>query len=549
MRGLVKLFDGLVAVSGVDLDVPAGSFFGLLGPNGAGKTTSLNMAVGLLRPTQGRAYVLGHDVWTDPVQAKRLLGVLPDGMRMFDRLTGPELLGYQGLLRGMPPDVIDQRAKELLDVFGLADSGRTLVVDYSAGMKKKIGLACALLHAPRVLVLDEPFEAVDPLSAATIRDIMTRYVAGGGTVIFSSHVLELVERLCTHVAILADGTIKAVGTLDEVRGGRSLEDVFVTTVGGQAAAPVRIRYFVRLKLRLVRNGLRGPGTRIFGFMAGLFFGFWLAVAGFFWFFLAGIEPRADVGLVIVAFTGSAIVLGWLLLPLLFFGVDETLDPARFALLPLPNRTLAFGMLAAACVGIPGIATALALAGAVAAAGIRGGAAALAVGLVGAALSLLLCVAASRAITSAFAGLLRSRRARDLTALLLALVAASVGPVQLLVNSLALHTSFAPVLRVARILGWTPLAAGFLAPYDVVDGRPLLAVVRLAIVAACVVGALWWWSRTLESAMLGVSSGGTASRGSVRWYRGCCASPGRTHSSASSRGSCGTGRGTRAAGPR
>jgi len=235
LRGLVKNFDGVLAVNGVDLDVPAGSFFGLLGPNGAGKTTSLSMAVGLLRPTQGRAYVLGHDVWADPIRAKRLLGVLPDGVRMFDRLSGPELLAYQGLLRGMPADVIDQRARELLDVFGLADAGRTLVVDYSAGMKKKIGLACALLHAPRVLVLDEPFEAVDPVSGATIRDILGRYVAGGGTVIFSSHVLELVERLCTHVAILAEGRIKAVGTLDEVRGSRNLEDVFVETVGGRVA--------------------------------------------------------------------------------------------------------------------------------------------------------------------------------------------------------------------------------------------------------------------------------------------------------------------------
>jgi ABC-2 type transport system ATP-binding protein len=235
MRGLVKTFDGTFAVNGVDLDVPTGSFFGLLGPNGAGKTTSLSMAVGLLRPTRGRAYVLGHDVWADPVQAKRLLGVLPDGVRMFDRLSGAELLGYQGLLRGMPPDVVDLRARELLDVFGLAEAGRTLVVDYSAGMKKKIGLACALLHGPRVLVLDEPFEAVDPVSGATIRDILGRYVTGGGTVIFSSHVLELVERLCTHVAILAEGKIKVVGTLDQVRGARSLEDVFVETVGGRLA--------------------------------------------------------------------------------------------------------------------------------------------------------------------------------------------------------------------------------------------------------------------------------------------------------------------------
>jgi ABC-2 type transport system ATP-binding protein len=235
LRGLVKSFDGKIAVAGVDLDVPTGSFYGLLGPNGAGKTTSLSMAVGLLRPTQGRAWVLGHDVWADPVEAKRRLGVLPDGVRLFERLSGPELLAYHGLLRGMAPDVVDQRSRELLDVLGLADAGRTLVVDYSAGMRKKIGLACALLHAPRLLVLDEPFEAVDPVSGALIRDILHRYVDGGGTVIFSSHVMELVEKLCTHVAILAEGRIKAVGTLDEVRGGRDLEDVFVEVVGGRVA--------------------------------------------------------------------------------------------------------------------------------------------------------------------------------------------------------------------------------------------------------------------------------------------------------------------------
>jgi ABC-2 type transport system ATP-binding protein len=235
VHGLVKRFETVIAVAGIDLDVPAGSFYGLLGPNGAGKTTTLSMAVGLLRPDEGRVWVLGHDVWSDPAQAKALLGVLPDGVRLFDRLTGAELLAYHGLLRGMDPAVIDQRARELLDVLALASAGRTLVVDYSAGMKKKIGLACALLHAPRLLVLDEPFEAVDPVSAALIRDILQRYVAGGGTVIFSSHVMEVVERLCSHVAILADGAIKRVGTLDEVRGGRSLEDVFVEVVGGRTA--------------------------------------------------------------------------------------------------------------------------------------------------------------------------------------------------------------------------------------------------------------------------------------------------------------------------
>ena len=235
LRGLVKRFDDKVAVAGVDLDVQAGSFYGLLGPNGAGKTTTLSMAVGLLRPDAGRAWVLDHDVWADPVAAKRLFGVLPDGVRLFDRLNGAELLAYNGLLRGMDPAVVNQRATELLDVLALADSGRTLVVDYSAGMKKKIALACALLHAPRLLVLDEPFEAVDPVAAALIRDILQRYVAGGGTVVFSSHVMEVVERLCSHVAILADGQIKRVGTLAEVRGQRSLEDVFVEVVGGRTA--------------------------------------------------------------------------------------------------------------------------------------------------------------------------------------------------------------------------------------------------------------------------------------------------------------------------
>nr|MDT0659834.1 ABC transporter ATP-binding protein [Micromonospora sp. DSM 115978] len=235
LRGLVKRFDAKVAVAGVDLDVPAGSFYGLLGPNGAGKTTTLSMAIGLLRPDAGGAWVLGNSVWADPVRAKRLFGAMPDGVRLFDRLSGAELLAYHGLLRGMDPAVVDQRARELLDVLALADAGQTLVVDYSAGMKKKIGLACALLHGPRLLVLDEPFEAVDPVAAALIRDILQRYVGGGGTVIFSSHVMEVVERLCSHVAILAEGTIKRVGTLDQVRGDRSLEEVFVEVVGGRTA--------------------------------------------------------------------------------------------------------------------------------------------------------------------------------------------------------------------------------------------------------------------------------------------------------------------------
>ncbi|PRY27286.1 ABC transporter ATP-binding protein [Pseudosporangium ferrugineum] len=235
VRGLVKRFESKVAVAGIDLDVPAGSFFGLLGPNGAGKTTTLSMAVGLLRPDAGQARILGYDVWADPTAAKAKIGVLPDGVRLFDRLTGTELLAYHGLLRGMDAEVVDRRSTELMDVLELGAGNRTLVVDYSAGMTKKIGLACAMLHAPRLLVLDEPFEAVDPVSAALIRDILHRYVAGGGTVVFSSHVMTVVERLCSHVAIMAGGAIRVHGTLDEVRGASSLEDRFVEVVGGRTA--------------------------------------------------------------------------------------------------------------------------------------------------------------------------------------------------------------------------------------------------------------------------------------------------------------------------
>src|ERR1700733_10386229 len=169
--GLYKRFGDHVAVDHIDLIVPAGSFFGLVGPNGAGKTTSLSMAVGLLRPDAGTVTIFGRDVWADPVAAKALIGVLPDGLALPDRLSGREILLYLGLLRGMSREVVLQRADELLRVLELDGAEGTPVIDYSTGMRKKITLATALLHSPRLLVLDEPFEAVDPVSAATIRTI------------------------------------------------------------------------------------------------------------------------------------------------------------------------------------------------------------------------------------------------------------------------------------------------------------------------------------------------------------------------------------------
>lgn len=232
VRGLTKRFGQTLAVSGIDLDVPRGSFLGLVGPNGAGKTTTLSMATGLLRPDEGSVEVLGHDVWADPVAAKKRIGILPDGLRLFDRLTGLQLVTYAGLLRGMDRPEVVERAGELVAALGLTDASDKLVVDYSAGMTKKITLACALVHGPRLLVLDEPFEAVDPVSARTIRGILARFVDGGGTVVLSSHVMDLVERICTDVAIIAGGVVRAAGSLDQVRAGLSLEDRFVDLVGG-----------------------------------------------------------------------------------------------------------------------------------------------------------------------------------------------------------------------------------------------------------------------------------------------------------------------------
>jgi ABC-2 type transport system ATP-binding protein len=235
LSGVTRRFGAKVAVDGVDLTVAPRSMFGLVGPNGAGKTTALSMAVGLLRPDAGTARIFGVDVWAEPDAAKALIGVLPDGMALPERLTGPELLTFTGLLRGLDPADVAARSAELLDVLDLADARSTLVIDYSTGMRKKIGLATALLHRPRLLVLDEPFEAVDPVSAAGIRAILRRFVAAGGAVVVSSHVMALVESLCDHLAVMAAGSVVAAGPLDEVRGGGTLEEAFVDLVGGRPA--------------------------------------------------------------------------------------------------------------------------------------------------------------------------------------------------------------------------------------------------------------------------------------------------------------------------
>lgn len=232
LRHLVKVFGNTVAVGDLSLSIPHGSFYGVVGPNGAGKTTTLLMATGMLTPDRGTAIVDGIDIWAQPQAAKKKLGVMPDGLRLFDRLPGAALIAYMGMIRGLTKDVAQERAHQLMNALGLAEAGKKLVVDYSQGMTKKVALACSLVHAPRVLVLDEPFEAIDPISAAGIEEILQAFVTGGGTVVLSSHVMATVQKLCSHVAIIDHGRVLAAGTTQEVGAGSDLDTRFRELVGG-----------------------------------------------------------------------------------------------------------------------------------------------------------------------------------------------------------------------------------------------------------------------------------------------------------------------------
>jgi ABC-2 type transport system ATP-binding protein len=235
VHALRKSFGAKEAVAGIDLEIAAGSFAGLVGPNGAGKTTSLSMMTGLLRPDGGHVVINGRDVWADPPAAKAIIGVVTAEAQLFDRLSGEELLEYAGRLRGLPAAQARDRAAQLLDVLDLAGDAQRLVADYSTGMRKKAALGCALIHNPSVLFLDEPLEGVDPVSADVIRRLLTQFTASGSTVLFSSHVMELVEQVCDHVAIIDKGRIVVSGTLDEVRGGKTLQRAFIDLVGPRAS--------------------------------------------------------------------------------------------------------------------------------------------------------------------------------------------------------------------------------------------------------------------------------------------------------------------------
>ncbi|MCP4873752.1 MAG: ABC transporter ATP-binding protein [Proteobacteria bacterium] len=219
VRGLVKDFGDVRAVDGLDLVVPAGEFFGFLGPNGAGKSTTMKILTGLMRPTLGTVRVAGIDVLADPVETKRSIGILPEEPVLYERLTGREMLWYAGRLYGLDGATVEKRSDDLLQLLALRDDDADkAIVDYSMGMKKKVGLACALLHRPRVLFLDEPFNGIDAVTSRAIYSILREATdAGGLTVFFTSHVMEVAEALCTSVAIIDGGRLRAHGTLDELR--------------------------------------------------------------------------------------------------------------------------------------------------------------------------------------------------------------------------------------------------------------------------------------------------------------------------------------------
>ena len=234
--GLAKWFGKKVAVSNVTLQVREGEFFGFLGPNGAGKSTTIKMLCGLMRPDSGQIQIAGIDLHADPLQVKRLIGVLPEETNLYERLTGEEYLLFAGQMYGLSKKEASDRAMSLLELMELTDSRKKMIVDYSMGMRKKVALAAALIHRPRVLFLDEPFNGIDPISVRSIRNVMRQLIEHGTTIFITSHVMEVIEKLCSRVAIIHNGQIVAEGTLNELReaahtsSDTSLEDVFLTLV-------------------------------------------------------------------------------------------------------------------------------------------------------------------------------------------------------------------------------------------------------------------------------------------------------------------------------
>ena len=237
--GLTRRFGALTAVEDVNLRVAPGQFFGFLGPNGAGKSTTIKMLTGLLAPTAGRIEILGLDLATNSIEVKRQIGVVPEGMALFGRLTGAEYLNFVGRMYGLDRETAAKRAAELLDFMQLADQPKKLVTDYSHGMQKKLALAAAVIHGPKILFLDEPFEGVDAIASGTLKAMLQSMISRGATIFLTSHVLEIVERLCSHLAIIHRGRLVAQGSLEELRAGVEAQAAAaLSSDGGRAAAVV-----------------------------------------------------------------------------------------------------------------------------------------------------------------------------------------------------------------------------------------------------------------------------------------------------------------------
>jgi len=233
---LTRSFGQLLAVQDVNLQVASGQFFGFLGPNGAGKSTTIKMLTGLLAPTAGRIEILGFDLQKNPVEVKRHIGVVPEGMALFGRLTGAEYLNFVGRMYGLDRETSAKRTAELLEFMQLAGQPKTLVTDYSHGMQKKLALAAAVIHAPKILFLDEPFEGVDAIISGTLKAMLQRMISRGATIFLTSHVLEIIERLCSHVAIIHHGRLVAQGSIEELRAGVEAQSAPPTDVGDSGAA-------------------------------------------------------------------------------------------------------------------------------------------------------------------------------------------------------------------------------------------------------------------------------------------------------------------------
>jgi len=234
VRDLRKVYASKAAVDGLNLTVPRGSFFGFLGPNGAGKTTTIRMLMGLAPPTSGTIEILGLPMPGREDEVKEKIGLVPDESMLFDHLTGPEFIEFVGRMYRLPREVARERARELIALFELDGSQRKMIGDYSKGMRKRVAMAAALIHRPQLFLMDEPFEGVDAVGARLMKDILIAQVRQGATIFLTSHVLEVVERLCDHIAIINEGKIVTEGAIDEFRSGtESLEDTFVRVVGAE----------------------------------------------------------------------------------------------------------------------------------------------------------------------------------------------------------------------------------------------------------------------------------------------------------------------------